>query len=129
MGGNTKTYLVATLSPTLACADESISTLKFADRAKQVMMYVRPNKRPAVNRALVDQLQGEVDRLRAMVLKLKEARALADREAEERSEEAPQLLLLLEERARELESHLRRERMEVSMTRGRIGRVNGGVPG
>ncbi len=36
LGGNSKTYLVATINPSLACADESISTLRFADRAHQV---------------------------------------------------------------------------------------------
>lgn len=36
LGGNTRTYIIATLSPTYECMEESISTLKFADRAKQV---------------------------------------------------------------------------------------------
>ena len=36
LGGNTKTKIIATLSPSIDCIDESISTLKFADRAKQV---------------------------------------------------------------------------------------------
>lgn len=87
------------------------------------MMYVRPNKRPAVDSTLVNRLQREVDRLRALVLKLKEARVLADREAEERSGGTPQVLLV-EERARELEKHLGRERMEVS-TRHAYGMEDG----
>lgn len=110
LGGNTKTYLLATLSPTPGCVEESISTLKFADRAKQVMMYVRPNERPAVDRALMDRLQREVARLRATVLKLREAQVLAGREAEEKEEGGR---LLLEERVRDLERHLGRERTEV----------------
>lgn len=110
LGGNTKTYLLATLSPTPGCVEESISTLKFADRAKQVMMYVRPNERPAVDRALVDRLQREVARLRGTVLKLREAHVLAGREAEEKGEGDR---LLLEERVRDLERHLGRERTEV----------------
>jgi hypothetical protein len=36
LGGNCRTRIIATLSPTADCVDESISTLKFADRAKQV---------------------------------------------------------------------------------------------
>ena len=36
LGGNSKTYLVATINPSLSCSDESISTLRFADRAHQV---------------------------------------------------------------------------------------------
>lgn len=30
IGGNCKTYLIATVSPTHDCADETISTIKFA---------------------------------------------------------------------------------------------------
>lgn len=110
LGGNTKTYILATLSPTPGCVEESISTLKFADRAKQVMMYVRPNERPAVDRALVDRLQREVARLRATVLKLREAQVLAGREPEEKEEGGR---LQLKERVRDLERHLGRERTEV----------------
>lgn len=38
LGGNTRTRIIATLSPTIDCVDETVSTLKFADRAKQVCM-------------------------------------------------------------------------------------------
>ena len=34
LGGNTKTTLIAAVSPLLECCEETISTLKFADRAK-----------------------------------------------------------------------------------------------
>jgi hypothetical protein len=78
------------------------------------MMYVRPNERPAVDRALVDRLQREVARLRAVVLKLRESQVLAAREAEEK-DEGPRLLL--EERVRDLERHLGREKTEVSWPR------------
>ena len=40
LGGNTKTTLIAAVSPLLDCSDETISTLKFADRAKQVLLKV-----------------------------------------------------------------------------------------
>jgi len=74
LGGNTKTYIIATLSPTADCAEESISTLKFADRAKQVLTFIRPNEEsPPVNHVLVEQLQREVTQLRALVLRLRAA--------------------------------------------------------
>jgi len=74
LGGNTKTYIIATLSPTADCAEESISTLKFADRAKQVLTYIRPNEEsPPVDHVLVEQLQREVTQLRALVLRLRAA--------------------------------------------------------
>ena len=34
LGGNTRTTLIATISPLSACVEESVSTLKFADRAR-----------------------------------------------------------------------------------------------
>jgi len=60
LGGNTKTTLIAAVSPLLDCSDETISTLKFADRAKQVMVKVSANEVNAADDALVLKLQKEV---------------------------------------------------------------------
>ena len=64
LGGNTRTRIVATLSPAHQCLDETISTLRFADRAKQVMAFVRVNEHRPVDHALVHRLQAEVKHLR-----------------------------------------------------------------
>ena len=40
LGGNTRTWLIATVSPIIDHSIETISTLKFADRAKQVMIRI-----------------------------------------------------------------------------------------
>jgi kinesin family protein 3/17 len=53
LGGNTKTVLVATVSPTVDTIDETISTLKFADRARQVMSSIKANEVNALDDALV----------------------------------------------------------------------------
>ena len=53
LGGNTKTTLIAAVSPLLECAEETISTLKFADRAKQVMVKVQANEMNAADDALI----------------------------------------------------------------------------
>lgn len=37
LGGNCQTYLIATVSPIMDSIEETISTLKFADRAKSVI--------------------------------------------------------------------------------------------
>jgi hypothetical protein len=37
IGGNCNTYLIATISPTDDCAEESLSTIKFAERASMVL--------------------------------------------------------------------------------------------
>ena len=53
LGGNTKTTLIAAVSPTLSCIEETISTLKFADRAKQVLVKVQVNELNAADDVLV----------------------------------------------------------------------------
>lgn len=71
LGGNTKTKIIATLSPSLDCLDESISTLKFADRAKQVMVTVRVNEQREIDPAYVEKLESELEQLREVVRLLK----------------------------------------------------------
>ena len=56
LGGNTNTCLIATISPISDCAEETISTLKFADWAKQVMVKVKVNEVNASDDALVQKL-------------------------------------------------------------------------
>jgi hypothetical protein len=36
LGGNSFTFMIANLSPTESSVDETITTLRFADRAKQI---------------------------------------------------------------------------------------------
>jgi kinesin family protein 3/17 len=68
LGGNTRTRLIATLSPSPDCVEESISTLKFADRAKQVMVYARVNEQREIDPAFVEKLQRELAHLKVKVL-------------------------------------------------------------
>jgi Kinesin motor domain len=72
LGGNTRTRLIVTLSPSQDCLDETISTLRFADRAKQVMALVRINEHIPIDRAMVEQLQTENAYLRGLVRQLAE---------------------------------------------------------
>jgi Kinesin motor domain len=72
LGGNTRTRLIVTLSPSQDCLDETISTLRFADRAKQVMALVRINEHIPIDRAMVKQLQTENAYLRGLVRQLAE---------------------------------------------------------
>ena len=44
LGGNTKTCIIATIAPTKRSAEHTLSTLQFADRARQVMVRVKPNQ-------------------------------------------------------------------------------------
>lgn len=60
LGGNTKTTLIAAINSMSDYAAETISTLKFADRAKQIMVKVSANSINAADDALVSKLQREV---------------------------------------------------------------------
>jgi hypothetical protein len=67
LGGNARTFLIATVSPSRSSAEETISTLKFADNAKQVLVQATINETRPVDHVMVQKLQGEVERLRAYV--------------------------------------------------------------
>lgn len=67
LGGNTRTRIIATLSPAGECVDETISTLRFADRAKQVMTFVQVNEHRPVDHALVQRLKTEIKDLRGLL--------------------------------------------------------------
>jgi hypothetical protein len=70
LGGNSKTLLIATVSPAASCSDESINTLKFADRAKQVMIQAKVNETRPVDHAMVQALQAEVKGLRNLLVEI-----------------------------------------------------------
>ena len=43
LGGNSKTYLIANISPAPSALPETVSTIKFANRAKQIRNQVVVN--------------------------------------------------------------------------------------
>jgi len=47
------TYLIATVSPTDDCTEETMSTIKFADRARLVVQRVKKNEISAKDDALI----------------------------------------------------------------------------
>lgn len=67
LGGNSITRLIATISPASDCIEESISTLRFADRARSVVVSVRRNEQRPIDHALMKSLQSEVLRLRTIL--------------------------------------------------------------
>ena len=64
LGGNTTTCFLATISPVVDSIDETISTLKFADRAKKVLVRVKKNAISATNDRLIIKLQREIQHLK-----------------------------------------------------------------
>ena len=67
LGGNSLTRLIANLSPARDCVEESVSTLRFADRARSVVVSVRRNEERPIDHALVRRLRSEVKRLKAIL--------------------------------------------------------------
>ena len=77
LGGNCKTYLIATVSPSKSNTEETISTLKFADRAKQVMLLTSVNDQKVVDEAYVNKLLKQIG-----VLKWHLKRFMSEKEVE-----------------------------------------------
>uniref|UniRef100_A0A670YZL5 Kinesin-like protein n=1 Tax=Pseudonaja textilis TaxID=8673 RepID=A0A670YZL5_PSETE len=67
LGGNAKTIMVATLGPASHSYDESLSTLRFANRAKNIKNKPRVNEDP--KDTLLREFQEEIIRLKAQLEK------------------------------------------------------------
>ena len=67
LGLTTRTILIATISPSQSCIEETINTLKFANRAKQIMVRARKNEISALNDELVMKLQREIQHLKGLL--------------------------------------------------------------
>lgn len=58
LGGNTKTVMIAAISPASYNYEETLSTLRYADRAKQIKNKPRINEDP--KDALLKQYESEI---------------------------------------------------------------------
>ena len=65
LGGNSKTYIIATISPADINYAETISTLRYANRAKNIMNKPTVNEDPNVK--LIRELRGEIDCLKSLI--------------------------------------------------------------
>ncbi|XP_037396985.1 kinesin-like protein KIF1C isoform X1 [Pygocentrus nattereri] len=66
LGGNSRTAMIAALSPADISYEETLSTLRYADRAKQIRCNAIINEDP--NARLIRELKEEVSRLREILL-------------------------------------------------------------
>ena len=73
LGGNTKTVMIANCGPADYNYDETLSTLRYADRAKQIRNKPRINEDP--KDAMLREYQEEIARLRARLAEEEKARA------------------------------------------------------
>ena len=65
LGGNSKTVMVATVSPAADNYEETLSTLRYADRAKRIVNHAVVNEDP--NARIIRELRHEVETLREML--------------------------------------------------------------
>uniref|UniRef100_A0A3Q1CS24 Kinesin-like protein n=1 Tax=Amphiprion ocellaris TaxID=80972 RepID=A0A3Q1CS24_AMPOC len=65
LGGNSRTAMIAALSPADINYEETLSTLRYADRAKQIRCNAVINEDP--NAKLIRELKDEVERLRNLL--------------------------------------------------------------
>ena len=70
LGGNCKTIMIATVSPAGSQNEETINTLKYANRAKNIKMKVEANKKMvtlhiSAYKNIISDLRGEIETLKS----------------------------------------------------------------
>ncbi|XP_029446583.1 kinesin-like protein KIF13A isoform X3 [Rhinatrema bivittatum] len=87
LGGNSKTAMIATISPAADNYEETLSTLRYADRAKRIVNHAVINEDP--NARVIRELREEVEKLREQ---LSQAEAMKAPELKEKLEESEKLI-------------------------------------
>uniref|UniRef100_A0A8C4SQC1 Kinesin family member 13A n=1 Tax=Erpetoichthys calabaricus TaxID=27687 RepID=A0A8C4SQC1_ERPCA len=102
LGGNSKTAMIATVSPAADNYEETLSTLRYADRAKRIVNHAVINEDP--NARIIRELREEVEKLREQ---LTQAESMKAPELKEKLEESEKLIkemtLTWEEKLRKTE--------------------------
>ncbi|XP_031399313.1 kinesin-like protein KIN-5B [Punica granatum] len=103
LGGKTKTCIIATISPSAHCLDETLSTLDYAYRAKNIKNKPEANQKMS-KAVLLKDLYAEIERMREDIRAAREKNGVYiphERFAQEEAEKK-----LRNERIEELESNL-----------------------
>ncbi|KAA0710986.1 Kinesin-like protein KIF13B [Triplophysa tibetana] len=87
LGGNSRTAMVATVSPAADNFEETLSTLRYADRAKSIVNHAVVNEDP--NARIIRELREEVEKLRDQ---LTQAESMKAPELKDRLEESEKLI-------------------------------------
>jgi kinesin family protein 13 len=100
LGGNSKTVMVATVSPAADNFEESLSTLRYADRAKRIVNHAIVNEDP--NARMIRELKEEVEVLREQLKNATQSDVLKER-LQESEKLIKEMTLTWEERLRQTE--------------------------
>lgn len=73
LGGNSQTSMIATISPAADNYEETLSTLRYADRAKRIVNHAVVNEDP--NAKVIRELREEVEKLREQLSQAEVRRA------------------------------------------------------
>nr|XP_023411542.1 kinesin-like protein KIF13A isoform X2 [Loxodonta africana] len=87
LGGNSQTSMIATISPAADNYEETLSTLRYADRAKRIVNHAIVNEDP--NARVIRELREEVEKLKEQ---LSQAEAMKAPELKEKLEESEKLI-------------------------------------
>uniref|UniRef100_A0A8I3PVP6 Kinesin family member 13A n=1 Tax=Canis lupus familiaris TaxID=9615 RepID=A0A8I3PVP6_CANLF len=87
LGGNSQTSMIATISPAADNYEETLSTLRYADRAKRIVNHAIVNEDP--NAKVIRELREEVEKLKGQ---LSQAEAMKAPELKEKLEESEKLI-------------------------------------
>ncbi|NXX79912.1 KI13A protein, partial [Urocolius indicus] len=87
LGGNSQTAMIATISPAADNYEETLSTLRYADRAKRIVNHAVVNEDP--NARDIRELREEVEKLKEQ---LSQAEAMKAPELKEKLEESEKLM-------------------------------------
>ncbi|XP_045900577.1 kinesin-like protein KIF13A isoform X10 [Micropterus dolomieu] len=87
LGGNSKTAMIATVSPAADNYEETLSTLRYADRAKRIVNHAVVNEDP--NARIIRELREEVEKLR---VQLSQAESMKAPELKEKLHESEKLI-------------------------------------
>ncbi|XP_030643284.1 stAR-related lipid transfer protein 9-like [Chanos chanos] len=82
LGGNSKTIMIATISPSCSSYNETLSTLRYAAHARNIVNKPRVNE--DANVKLIRELREEIDRLKSMLLSFEMRRNLSPSLSDER---------------------------------------------
>ncbi|XP_029958361.1 kinesin-like protein KIF13A isoform X4 [Salarias fasciatus] len=87
LGGNSKTAMIATVSPAADNYEETLSTLRYADRAKRIVNHAVVNEDP--NARIIRELREEVEKLK---VQLSQAESLKAPELKDKLQESEKLI-------------------------------------
>ncbi|KAL4438950.1 hypothetical protein ABPG74_016670 [Tetrahymena malaccensis] len=67
LSGNCQTFIIANISPCSNSLEETLSTLKFAERAQHITLKIKPNEINASDFQIVQKLQREINYLKDLL--------------------------------------------------------------